>query len=71
MNVEEATAALERAGHSVSVAFALAPGLPELFDVAGLASDVTEMQLIKLAHRHGAWRHAVEGSHSIQAHPPK
>jgi hypothetical protein len=64
MRVDEAKTALERAGYEVSVALDVAPGLPQLFDVAGLARDVTEGQLVSLAHRHGAWPPAFMGAHT-------
>lgn len=66
MRVDEAKAALERGGYVVRMADGapLVPGGPGLFDVEGLGRDLTEGQLISLAHRHGAWRPAFERSHS-------
>lgn len=66
MRLDEAKAALERAGYVVTEAPSASSGmpLPGLFDVAGLARDVTEGQLIQLAHRHGAWRPAFERAHT-------
>lgn len=68
MRVDEAKAALERAGYEVRIADGspseFPPGIiPALFDVEGLARDLTEGQLISMAHRHGAWGHAAIGAH--------
>jgi hypothetical protein len=77
MRVEEAKAALERAGYGVSVKWPAGPaddrGPPDCtpwgdpgarYDVEGLATAVTEEEFVKLAHRHGAWRPAFERAHS-------
>lgn len=73
MKLEDAKAALERAGYVIEGAEGapFAPGLPGLFNVAGLGRDLTEGQLIQLAHRHGTWQPAFKGAHSIQASPPR
>ena len=45
------------------------PGGPGLFDVGGLGRDLTEGQLISLAHRNGAWRPAFERYHRAGPKP--
>jgi hypothetical protein len=76
MRVEEAKAALERAGYVVAMAEATAASIGLLFNVEGLALDrqrghdhrldccgISEAELIKLAHRHGRWPPAFERAH--------
>lgn len=46
----EAKRRLDAAGHTVTVA----EGVPGLFNVEGLARDVTSGQLLQLAAEHGA-----------------
>ena len=73
MKVNEASAALERAGYVVALADGapIAPGVPALYDVEGLGRDLTEGQLVNLAHRHGRWRPAFERAHGVSARPPE
>jgi hypothetical protein len=58
MRVDEAKAALERAGYRVVVT-----GDRDRFDVDRFGA-VNADELVQLAHRHGAWRPAVQGAHS-------
>jgi hypothetical protein len=78
VRVDEAKAALQRAGYVVELAHGRTTrGIAEpvsplpptpFYDVGGLGRDLTEAQLIQLAHRHGAWSPAFERAHS--AGPP-
>lgn len=46
-----ATEALSRAGHAVTAA----DWVPGLYDIDGIARDVTVGQLFQLAQQHGQW----------------
>jgi hypothetical protein len=71
VRVDEAKAALERAGYEVVRTAVPGTGSGVVFDVAlvrfnieGLGTELTNEQVIQLAHRHGAWPPAFERSHS-------